>query len=514
MKNISLRTRLWLPIIASLACLAVAGLLSALQARSDRMADRKAALSQLGDMAYSIAAEHAALAAAGKLSLDEAKKQATDRIAALRYGSDGYFTISDSNENVVRHAIKTELTGTNQSNFRDPAGTYVYREVSRVARESGNGFIEYLWPKPGGKEPLRKISVVRSFKPWDWNLIAGMYVDDLEADFRATTIRMFSVVALIGAALFGLVVWINRSVLASLGGEPAMAARLARSIADGDLTVDVPIAPGDHGSLMVALRDMRDGLRKTIARLAEAAASVAHATGEIASGNADLSHRTEAQASSLQQTAASMEELTSTVGLNAINAQQAEQLTREASNIAVRGGDAVGRVVETMNGIQESSRRVVDIIAVIEGIAFQTNILALNAAVEAARAGDHGRGFAVVASEVRALAHRAADSAKQIQSLINDSVSRVETGNTLVNEAGDTIRIAVEAVQQVTELMAEMATAANQQSAGIAQVNQAIGHMDSTTQQNSALVEQAAAAAQSLQDQAHSLNAVVAQFRV
>ncbi|WP_235839985.1 methyl-accepting chemotaxis protein [Derxia lacustris] len=509
-----MRTRLWLPILASLFCLAIAGLIGALQARADRLADRKIALTHMGDLAYSIVGEYAAMAASGKLTEAEAKRQAADRIAALRFGSDGYFTISDSHEHVVRHAIKVELNGTDQTNFRDPAGTYVYREVSRVGRESGNGFFSYLWPKPGSSKPEPKLGHVRSFKPWDWNLIAGLYMDDLDAEFRAAALRGALVTGGIAALLFGLVLAVNRSILASLGGEPATASAIARSIADGDLTVEVPLRPGDGDSLMVALRDMRDSLRATVVTLASAAASVAHATSEIASGNADLSHRTEAQASSLQETAASMEELTGTVGANALNARQAEQMTRAASEIAVRGGEAVGRVIDTMNGIHEASRRVVDIIAVIEGIAFQTNILALNAAVEAARAGDHGRGFAVVASEVRALAHRASDSAKQIQALINDSVERVETGSGLVNEAGDTIRTAVESVTMVAELMGEMANAAGQQGAGIAQVNSAIGHMDATTQQNSALVEQAAAAAQALRDQAVSLNAVVARFRV
>jgi len=514
MEKLSLRMRLWLPLFAGLALLAAMGVYNTLADRAHRLADRQLALSQLGDTAYSIAADYAKRVADGQLAEADAKREAADRIASLRYGDSGYFTIADSRQIIVRHPIKPEMNGTDQSETKDSAGTYIFREVSRIAGESGNGFFRYLWTKPGGSVPEPKLSHVRSFKPWDWNFVAGMYLDDLDAQFHADAWRAAGATGVIALLLFGVVTLVNRSILASLGGEPAVASSVARQIADGNLTVDVPVQPGDRASLMLALRDMRDGLRTTIATLASAADSVAHATSEIATGNADLSQRTESQAMSLQKTAGSMEELTGTVQTNVMNAQQAEQMTRAASEIAVSGGVAVGRVVETMDGIRDSSRRIVDIIAVIEGIAFQTNILALNAAVEAARAGDHGRGFAVVASEVRALAHRAADSAKQIQGLINESVDRVETGSTMVGEAGQTIGMAVEAVQQVTELMAEMARAASQQGDGIAQINQAVSQMDSSTQQNSALVEQSAAAAAALSEQAKSLNAVVARFRV
>ncbi|CAJ0787339.1 Methyl-accepting chemotaxis protein II [Ralstonia psammae] len=266
--------------------------------------------------------------------------------------------------------------------------------------------------------------------------------------------------------------------------------------------------------LMHAVSSMQTSLQQIIGQVRTGSDSIASATKQIAAGNADLSQRTEQQASSLEETASSMEELTSIVKQNADNARQASTLAVNASDIAVKGGEVVGRVVDTMAGINESSRKIADIIGVIEGIAFQTNILALNAAVEAARAGEQGRGFAVVAGEVRSLAQRSATAAKEIKALIGDSVGRVQNGSTLVAEAGTVIDEVVVAVRRVTDIMGEISAASEEQSSGIEQVNQAVTQMDQVTQQNAALVEQAAAAAESLEEQAEALRSAVAVFRV
>jgi len=266
--------------------------------------------------------------------------------------------------------------------------------------------------------------------------------------------------------------------------------------------------------LMHAVSSMQTSLQQIIGQVRTGSDSIASATKQIAAGNADLSQRTEQQASSLEETASSMEELTSIVKQNADNARQASTLAVNASDIAVKGGEVVGRVVDTMAGINESSRKIADIIGVIEGIAFQTNILALNAAVEAARAGEQGRGFAVVAGEVRSLAQRSATAAKEIKELIGDSVGRVQNGTTLVAEAGTVIDEVVVAVRRVTDIMGEISAASEEQSSGIEQVNQAVTQMDQVTQQNAALVEQAAAAAESLEEQAEALRSAVSVFRV
>jgi methyl-accepting chemotaxis protein len=301
----------------------------------------------------------------------------------------------------------------------------------------------------------------------------------------------------------------------SITGPVAEALALARAVAQGDLTASVNVrGTNELGQLMQALADMSQSLVKVVASVRQGSEGVATASAEIASGNHDLSARTESQASALEQTAASMEELSSTVKQNADSARTANQLAMSASTVAVRGGEVVGQVVHTMKDINDSSRKIADIIQVIDGIAFQTNILALNAAVEAARAGEQGRGFAVVASEVRSLAGRSADAAKEIKALINASVERVAQGTTLVDQAGVTMTEVVSSIKRVTDLMGEISAASNEQAAGVSQVGEAVTQMDQVTQQNAALVEEMAAAASSLKDQAEELVQTVAVFNL
>ncbi|MFZ6645008.1 methyl-accepting chemotaxis protein [Undibacterium sp. TJN25] len=289
----------------------------------------------------------------------------------------------------------------------------------------------------------------------------------------------------------------------------------ARRVAGGDLTGEISVESTDEsGQLLQALKEMNGSLLSIVTEVRSGTDNIAISSSEIAAGNQDLSSRTEQQASSLEETASSMEELTSTVKNNADNARQANQLAASASSVAVRGGDVVAQVVGTMDSINDSSKKIVDIISVIDGIAFQTNILALNAAVEAARAGEQGRGFAVVATEVRNLAQRSASAAKEIKTLIGDSVEKVNIGTKLVAEAGTTMQEIVSSVQRVTDIITEITAASNEQSVGIAEVNTAIGQMDQVTQQNAALVEEAAAAAESMQNQAATLAQVVSVFKV
>ncbi len=368
--------------------------------------------------------------------------------------------------------------------------------------------------RPGAKEPVDKLYAVIKFEPWDWIIGFGDYVDDIQQAFWRNTAILLSIGAVLMLILVLMAWQMLRTLVKQLGGEPQYAAQVVTQIAEGNLAVEVQTLPGDTSSILHAIRAMRDNLAHLVKQVRESTDSINTASAEIAAGNSDLSSRTESQASALEETAASMEELTSTVQQNAANARQADELARTASEMAVRGGDVVQQVVGTMSSIEESSRKIVDIISVIDGIAFQTNILALNAAVEAARAGEQGRGFAVVASEVRSLAGRSAAAAKEIKGLIDDSVSKVGVGTQLVEQAGSTMREVVQGVQSVTAMVAEISAASNEQSAGIAQVNQAISQMDQGTQQNAALVEEAFAAAQSLSQQAVALSQTVGQFRV
>lgn len=320
---------------------------------------------------------------------------------------------------------------------------------------------------------------------------------------------MFSLV--FGAMVAGglLAMLIGRRLSAQLGGEPDYAAQIANRIAHGDLTARVDTRPGDDSSMLASLGNMSAKLAEIVGGIRLSSDSILNASREIAQGNVDLSQRTEEQAASLEETASSMEELTATVGQNAGHADEASGLARGASDVSARGSELVGEVVDNMRELAAGSKRMTNIIAVIEGIAFQTNILALNAAVEAARAGEERRGFAVIADEVRALAQRSATSVKEIKELIEASTARVDSGAAIAERAGATMLEVTQAVQRVTDIMAQISSASQEQSTGIEQVNRAAAQMDQVTQQNAALVEQAAAAAGAMADQAEQLKGAV-----
>lgn len=342
--------------------------------------------------------------------------------------------------------------------------------------------------------------------------------DTAESEAKAEIASSTRILLIILTCVTGLVALFllkgGRNLMRKLGGEPSYAVGIAEKIAAGDLAVQIDSRPDDHSSLMFSMKTMRDSLARIVSEVRAGTDTIATASDQIAAGNLDLSSRTEEQVSSLTETASSMEELTSTAKQNGDNARQANQLAVSASEIAVKGGEVVAQVVGKMGAINESARKIADIIGVIDGIAFQTNILALNAAVEAARAGEQGRGFAVVASEVRSLAQRSAAAAKEIKELIGDSVEKVDAGSRLVEQAGATMEEIIASVKRVTDIIGEITLASTEQESGIRQINQAIAEMDSVTQQNAALVEQASAAAESLRNQASSLTQAVGEFKL
>jgi methyl-accepting chemotaxis protein len=512
--KLSFVQKLWLPLLLSLLCLAGISIYNAYQTRGMRLEERKADLKHASEIALSVVKTFGDQAAAGSMPEAEAQKRAMDSIRNMRYGEDGYFIIFNSRPTVLMHPTLTQLNGKDVSDYQDPNGAYFFRDMAAVIKRDGKGFNAYVSSKPGSTDASPKIAYAVSYQPWDWNLMTGLYVDDIDAAFRSTLYQSLGILVILAGALSAVVVLLNRGILRSLGGEPSYAAEIANQIADNDLTAVVKTAPDDRSSLLFSMKRMQEQLTQTIGTIKISADSIATATHQIAAGNQDLSQRTEEQAASLEETAASMEQLTSTVTQNADNASQANQLAAQAAHVAEQGGTVVSRVVETMEGINTSSDKIANIVGIIEGIAFQTNILALNAAVEAARAGEQGRGFAVVASEVRSLAQRSSAASKEIKELIHDSVERVQAGAGHVREAGAKMREITHEIRRVTDIMGEITAASREQSKGIGQVNQAVTQMDEVTQQNAALVEQAAAAACSLESQANDLKASVSMFRL
>lgn len=430
-----------------------------------------------------------------------AEKRLADLAAALKSDRESYASQLSSPEEKTLYAELTALFDQfmvehqkflvlSRQNSKDDAKTFIVGESSRLLGEM----------------------TARINKLVDINAEGGN-----AAHRRAQEIYTMSriwMLCLIGATVLAgilLAVWIARIISSPLN----FAVATARRVAAGDLTAAIEVRSKDEtGQLMQALKDMNDGLARIVSEVRTSTETIATASGEIASGSLDLSARSEEQASSLQETAASMEQLTVTVRQNADNAVQANELAMAASGVAAKGGEAVAQVVGTMASINDSSRKIVDIISVIDDIAFQTNILALNAAVEAARAGEQGRGFAVVASEVRSLAHRSAGAAKEIKALIGDSVAKTEAGSLLVEHAGKTMDQVVASVLRVTGIIGDITTASREQTSGIEQVHQAIAQIDQITQQNAALVEQSSAAAEAMQEQAGKLVNAVSLFRV
>ena len=483
---------------------------------TQQLTDRQLAVKQAVEVAHGvIAAAHARLQA-GKVNEAQAKAEALAAIDQLRYSQQEYFWVNDLQTRMVHHPIKPKLDGQDLSDMKDPQGTYLFREFVRVASSAaGEGFVPYQWPKPGSDQPVDKVSFVKAFVPWGWVVGSGLYIDDLQTAFRHRLVRTLAGVLVVALLLGGVIELTARDLHAGV----QVALRRAEAIAQGNLAAGQSTHPrleGDDeiGRMLQAMQRMSHDLSRTVGEVQRSVDSVAMASQQIAVGNQDLSQRTEQAAASLQHTASSMDHLAQTVSHNASSSTSARAMADEAARHAQRGGQVVTQVVQTMEGIHASARKISDIISVIDGIAFQTNILALNAAVEAARAGEQGRGFAVVAGEVRTLAQRSANAAREIKTLILSSTEQVESGAGLVRAAGENMQAIVASVERVSGLIHEIAQATTAQTDGMGTIHGAVSELDHMTTQNAALVEESAAAANSLRDQADALARVVGQFRI
>jgi methyl-accepting chemotaxis protein len=510
--QLTLNKRLTLLIAVLWTGLLMIGCFGALHSRAQMLADRHEQLKQLVQEATSIAKHFYDLTLNGTISEDAAKKQALLVMSGLRFGSDGYVTVSNSSHHSVMHPIKPEMMNRDMSDFVDAAGNHMYVDIVRAGNEPGGGFFSYVWARPGGNTPVAKTGYALHFEPWDWFVVTGVYMDDVQHAFYSDLLLWLLITVILGGAATLIMAIVLRSVRNNLGGDLEVALEHAQRMAAGNLAGATTGIGNDRHSLLRSLQELQSRLIEMIGHVRAGAENVNLGANEIAAGNTDLSQRTEEQAAALVQTASSMDHMTASVRTNADFALDAARLAQQAADIAARGSEVVGNVVRTMGEISSRSRQIADILSVIDGIAFQTNILALNAAVEAARAGEQGRGFAVVAAEVRTLAQRSATAAKEIKALIDASTTTVDEGASLVGSAGATMAEILQAVRNVASILDKISTASHEQRAGIEEVNRVVSEMDHVTQQNASLVEQAAAAATSLRDQASVLRQTISIF--
>ncbi len=592
MPRLTISIRLYGLVLLALVVLGAAMTFSLFQSYASSAQERKAGLAQMNDAAIALLKKYQALETSGAMSREQAQTEAKAAIGAMRYaGGSGYLWINDMQPRMVMHPIKPELNGTDLSQNKDPNGKFLFVEFVNVVKASGQGFVDYYWPKPGADQPVEKYSHVIGFAPWGWVVGTGVYADDLHAMFRRDALRFAGMFG-IGALLLIGGAWITvksvtrpifkvkqvlqeiadgrtgmdvpciqqrseigdmaRAVLVlrdsvaerftlqareaeqqraiaeeRLRNEQTLSGAAARQsaamaelgqalerLAGGDLDISV----GDLGSEYAKLRSDFNAavgaLRAAIQAISETGLVVRDSASDISGATGNLSRRTEQQAAALEETAAALGEITASVRTASERAREARSMVEETKDSAGRSGAIVRDAIDAMGRIEDASSRINQIISVIDEIAFQTNLLALNAGVEAARAGEAGRGFAVVAQEVRELAQRSANAAKEIKTLIGNSAREVEGGVSLVRSTGDALVEIAAFVERLNAHVDTIAATAQEQSAGLQEINTSVGHMDQMTQQNAAMVEETTAASQTLAEQSLHLQRLLSAFRL
>jgi len=448
---------------------------------------------------------------AGELTREQAQQTARQSVAALRYDGKEYFWINDMQPRMVMHPIKPELDGQDVGAMKDPNGLALFKAFTDKVRHDQQGFVNYMWPKPGSDHPVDKVSYVMGFEPWGWVIGSGVYVDDV----HAAAMQRWAVNGALTVVVLLLAGYLMHSFYLVMSGGLKETQRHLIAMTDGDLTTTPsPWGRDEAAGLMLTLRAMQDSLRSIVSDVRHASNEIVEASRDIAEGAQDLSARTEQTASNLQETAASLEQISGIVQNSADNAVKAAEVATQNSQAANEAGQVMRQAVDVINEIGAASVKIGDITATIDGIAFQTNLLALNAAVEAARAGDAGRGFAVVAEEVRTLARRSTEAARQIKTLITDNVEKSQTGVLAVREAGVAIDGVLSNASTIGTLIDQIATGSREQALGMRQVGEAAQELDHSTQQNAAMVEQTAAASSTLRERAGALSARVARFKL
>ncbi|MGO3714329.1 MAG: methyl-accepting chemotaxis protein [Alcaligenes aquatilis] len=514
MMRLGLKQKLWLPLILCLMALAAVFTLVNYQLYQAQMQERKSSLQHIVNIAVSITQDYQQLVSKGALSKEEAQKQALQRIASIRFGQEGYVSVLSTDVVSIMNPTRPDLDGQDVSAVVDSNGVHPFAEMSRIARNGGEGFLEYHWPKLTDKSNAPKLAYGKGVAQWDWVLTSGVYIDNIKDSFLSRLLSSSVVFLLIIVLVSAVTVFLARQILTELGAEPTVLHGAAQAIADGDLRVAHSLRSIPDNSVMASIEQMRLKLNDVMRTLQHSSGVIADDTSQLSAGNLELSSRTTQQAAALQETASAMEEMTGTVRMSEENAMRAEEVSSQVQKTAQHGGQMVSELVDRMDAIRDSSGKVADITTVINSIAFQTNILALNAAVEAARAGEQGRGFAVVAGEVRALAQRTTASAQEIAQLVEASSDSTREGARLMGQVGEVIDEMVTGSSQVMTIVHEIAASTREQTIGIEQINVAVGQLDSATQQNAEMVNQVAHTSSELQDQVQELDRLIQAFRL